>query len=161
MLHNHQGWTTPSRWITPNVTWHFIYPEPQHFPWHGHAREGDLLVIITIRACQCIRMFLASFEPMTPDSMPLFRSEDLNHYPNLLETSMFLWASFITFGIKAIDSRVSLLQRDHDAIFTIMFSLQSLRTKKRKLIWDETLEKPRSEFQILSRYGFGYMIWGS
>ena len=49
------------------------------------------------------------------------------------------WAGFITFGIRALDSRVSLLQTGHREIFAITFLLRRFRRKKnpfeKKLCW--------------------------
>ena len=45
--------------------------------------------------------------------------------------SIFSWAGFITFGIRAFDSRVSLLQTGHHRIFSITFSMRRFRSKKK------------------------------
>ena len=42
-----------------------------------------------------------------------------------------LWASFITFGIRALDSRVSLIQTSHRGIFVITFFLWRFRSCKK------------------------------
>lgn len=34
---------------------------------------------------------------------------------------LFLWSSYITFGIRALDPRVSIIQTNHLGIFTIIF----------------------------------------
>ena len=54
--------------------------------------------------------------------------------------SIFLWVGFITFGIRALDSRVSLLQTGHRGIFAITFFLWHFRSRKtnpfeNKLLW--------------------------
>ena len=41
------------------------------------------------------------------------------------------WAGFITFGIRALDSRVSLLQTGHRGIFAITFFLWRFRSRKK------------------------------
>ena len=42
-----------------------------------------------------------------------------------------LWASYIKFGIRALDSRVSLLQTGHRGIFAITFFLWHFRSRKK------------------------------
>jgi len=51
-----------------------------------------------------------------------------------------LWVGFITFGIRALDSRVSLLQTGHRGIFAITISIRSFRSYKKnpfesKYLW--------------------------
>ena len=49
---------------------------------------------------------------------------------SLIYLFYLFWAGFITFGIRALDSRVSLLQTSHRGIFAINFLLGRFRTRK-------------------------------
>ena len=64
--------------------------------------------------------------------------------------SSILWAGCITFGIKALDYRVLLLQTCHCGIFAIMFSIRRWRSWKfyraKPKFWETSCKKFRSLF---------------
>ena len=67
--------------------------------------------------------------------------------------SSIFWDGFITFGIKALDSRVSLLQTGHRGIFSINFCLRRFISLNfyiaKPKSWGTTCKKFKSWFTII------------
>lgn len=112
------------------------------------------IVILTSMTTYINMFILCNVKDVSPSKRLLFKS--------LIDLFLlFFWACCITIGMRALDSRVLLLQTGHHGIFAIHFVSKNLQKLKLKPIWAKIVTNLLTEFQILSRYSFKDINWGS